>query len=75
MRHVDCHGNRNALLLAMQVDLIVCWDSAPPSRLRQRSGRTGRHRPGRVVHLLMEGKEQDDYDQNKQRETRVSVSQ
>lgn len=57
-----------------QVDLIVCWDSAPPSRLRQRSGRTGRHRPGRVVHLLLEGREQDAYHANKQKETKVAVS-
>jgi len=62
------------MLLASQVDLIVCWDSAPPSRLRQRSGRTGRHRPGRVVHLLLEGREVDAYYDNKSREAKVAVS-
>jgi hypothetical protein len=56
-----------------QVDLIVCWDSASPSRLRQRSGRTGRHRPGRVVYLLSEGREQDTYASNREREERVKV--
>jgi hypothetical protein len=57
----------------LQVDLIVCWDSAPPSRLRQRSGRTGRHRPGRVVHLLLEGRELDAYHSNKSKEAKVAV--
>lgn len=52
----------------------MCWDSAPPSRLRQRSGRTGRHRPGKVVHLLLEGRELDTYHSHKDKEARVAVS-
>lgn len=56
-----------------QVDLIVCCDSAPPGRLQQRSGRTGRHRPGRVVHLLLEGKEVEKYNSNKNAKAQVAV--
>lgn len=45
------------------VDLIVCLDvSSSPTRSVQREGRTGRHRAGRVVHLLSEGKEVQDYE-------------
>lgn len=44
------------------VDLIVCYDaSSSPIRMLQRIGRTGRKRVGRVVLLLMKGKEEDDY--------------
>ena len=44
------------------VDLIVCYDaSASPVRMLQRIGRTGRKRIGRVVLLLMRGKEDNDY--------------
>ena len=44
------------------VDLIVCYDaSASPIRMLQRIGRTGRKRVGRVVLLLMKGKEENDY--------------
>ncbi|KAM0722251.1 hypothetical protein Q7P37_001692 [Cladosporium fusiforme] len=44
------------------VDLIVCYDSsASPVRMLQRIGRTGRKRVGRVVLLLMRGKEENDY--------------
>jgi hypothetical protein len=44
------------------VDLIVCLDvSASPTRSVQRMGRTGRHRKGRVVYVLSEGREQDKY--------------
>ena len=44
------------------VDLIVCYDaSASPIRMLQRIGRTGRKRVGRVVLLLMSGKEEKDY--------------
>lgn len=44
------------------VDLIVCYDaSASPIRMLQRIGRTGRKRIGRVVLLLMKGKEENDY--------------
>ncbi|KAK9842497.1 hypothetical protein WJX81_002950 [Elliptochloris bilobata] len=48
-----------------QVDLIVCFDtSKSPIRNIQRMGRTGRHRPGRVVYILASGKEADDYQAN-----------
>lgn len=44
------------------VDLIICYDSsASPIRMLQRIGRTGRKRAGRVVLLLMKGKEENDY--------------
>ncbi|ETS87611.1 ATP-dependent DNA helicase MPH1 [Pestalotiopsis fici W106-1] len=49
-----------------QVDLIVCYDaSASPIRMLQRMGRTGRKRAGRVVLLLMQGKEEDNYAKSK----------
>ncbi|KAI1648577.1 P-loop containing nucleoside triphosphate hydrolase protein [Daldinia loculata] len=49
-----------------QVDLIVCYDaSASPIRMLQRMGRTGRKRAGRVVLLLMRGKEEDNYAKSK----------
>ncbi|KAK4180394.1 hypothetical protein QBC36DRAFT_320180 [Triangularia setosa] len=42
-----------------QVDLIVCYDaSSSPIRMLQRMGRTGRKRAGKIVLLLMKGKEQ-----------------
>ncbi|KAF3484111.1 ATP-dependent DNA helicase [Arthroderma uncinatum] len=45
-----------------EVDLIICYDSsASPIRMLQRMGRTGRKRTGKVVLLLMEGKEEDKY--------------
>lgn len=45
-----------------QVDLIVCYDaSASPIRMLQRMGRTGRKRAGRIVLLLMRGKEEEQY--------------
>ncbi|KAK5108846.1 hypothetical protein LTR62_007736 [Meristemomyces frigidus] len=44
------------------VDLIVCYDaSSSPIRMLQRIGRTGRKRIGKVVLLLMKGKEENDY--------------
>lgn len=44
------------------VDLIVCYDaSSSPIRMLQRIGRTGRKRMGKVVLLLMKGKEENDY--------------
>jgi len=44
------------------VDLIVCYDaSASPIRMLQRMGRTGRKRLGKVVSLLMKGKEESDW--------------
>ncbi|KAI0482295.1 type III restriction enzyme [Xylariaceae sp. FL0804] len=49
-----------------QVDLIICFDaSASPIRMLQRMGRTGRKRAGRVVLLLMRGKEEEKYAQSK----------
>lgn len=49
-----------------QVDLIICYDaSASPTRMLQRMGRTGRKRAGRVVLLLMKGKEEDNYAKSK----------
>lgn len=48
------------------VDLIVNYDaSASPIRMLQRIGRTGRKRMGRVVLLMMEGKEVNDYNKAK----------
>ncbi|EFR03054.1 helicase domain-containing protein [Nannizzia gypsea CBS 118893] len=45
-----------------EVDLIICYDSsASPIRMLQRMGRTGRKRMGKVVLLLMEGKEEEKY--------------
>ncbi|PQE10080.1 atp-dependent dna helicase mph1 protein [Rutstroemia sp. NJR-2017a BVV2] len=49
-----------------QVDLIVCYDSSSsPIRMLQRMGRTGRKRAGRIVLLLMRGKEEDSYRKSK----------
>ncbi|KAI1845683.1 hypothetical protein JX266_008294 [Neoarthrinium moseri] len=49
-----------------QVDLIICYDaSASPIRMLQRMGRTGRKRAGRVVLLLMRGKEEGNYAKSK----------
>ncbi|KAG6274711.1 hypothetical protein E4U47_001405 [Claviceps purpurea] len=49
-----------------QVDLIVCYDSsASPIRMLQRMGRTGRKRAGRIVLLLMRGKEEDQFARSK----------
>jgi hypothetical protein len=45
-----------------QVDLIICFNSgASPIRSIQRMGRTGRHKEGRVVHILSEGYEEGQY--------------
>ncbi|CAG8972923.1 hypothetical protein HYALB_00001343 [Hymenoscyphus albidus] len=45
-----------------EVDLIVCYDaSASPIRMLQRMGRTGRKRAGKIVLLLMRGKEEDSF--------------
>ena len=41
---------------------MLCYDAnASPVRAVQRSGRTGRTRPGRVVHLLAAGKEEQQF--------------
>lgn len=43
-----------------EVDLIVCYDSSSsPIRMLQRMGRTGRKRQGKIVLLMMKGKESD----------------
>ncbi|KAI9821446.1 MAG: 3'-5' DNA helicase [Phylliscum demangeonii] len=45
-----------------EVDLIVCCDSSSsPIRMLQRMGRTGRKRRGKIVLLLMRGKEEDSF--------------
>jgi ATP-dependent DNA helicase MPH1 len=45
-----------------QVDLIVCYDSSSsPIRMLQRMGRTGRKRAGKIVLLVMKGKEEDKF--------------
>jgi hypothetical protein len=59
--------------LRLQVDLIICWDASSPSRMRQREGRTGRSRPGRVVYLLSEGREAQHYEDNHAKEQLVKV--
>ena len=47
------------------VDLIVCYDvSKSPIRLVQRMGRTGRKREGRIIVLVAEGKEEQNYNQS-----------
>ncbi|TGO64236.1 hypothetical protein BCON_0008g00840 [Botryotinia convoluta] len=49
-----------------EVDLIVCYDSSSsPIRMLQRMGRTGRKRAGKIVLLLMRGKEEDSYKKSK----------
>ena len=59
---------------SLQVDLIVCYDgSATPVRDTQRMGRTGRHKPGRVVYLLAPG-EALAYQRNKEATARVGPS-
>ncbi|XP_066529499.1 Fanconi anemia group M protein [Hoplias malabaricus] len=48
-----------------EVDLIVCFDAQKsPIRLVQRMGRTGRHRHGRIVVILAEGREERTYNQS-----------
>lgn len=57
-----------------QVDLIICFDaSASPIRMLQRMGRTGRKRAGRVVLLLMRGKEEDNYLKSKDAYEKLQV--
>lgn len=49
------------------MDLIVCFDaSASPIRNIQRIGRTGRHKAGRVIYILSQGREVDNYYKNKE---------
>jgi hypothetical protein len=45
-----------------QVDLCVCFDTgSSPVRNIQRSGRTGRHKQGRVIYIMTD-KERDKYE-------------
>ena len=63
-KEVDEEGTRNAVLREcnLQVDLVLCYDAnASPIRDIQRSGRTGRHRQGRVIHIMAAGKEEQSY--------------
>ena len=56
-----CKWNADTVAL-LQVDLIICFDSdASPIRNIQRMGRTGRHKAGRVVYIMSEGKEEESY--------------
>lgn len=49
-------------IMLLQVDLIICFDSdASPIRNIQRMGRTGRHKAGRVVYIMSQGKEEESY--------------
>ncbi len=52
----------NELVILLQVDLVLCYDAnASPIRDIQRSGRTGRHREGKVIHIMAAGKEEQSY--------------
>lgn len=65
--------NQQPVLL--QVDLIVCFDSdASPIRNIQRMGRTGRHKPGRVVYIMSQGKEEESYRKGLQVRLQVSCN-
>ena len=58
----------------VQVDLIVCYDSsASPTRQIQRMGRTGRHRQGRVVYVLAQGREAQAYYTSQEQMARLQV--
>lgn len=55
-----------------EVDLIICYDSGfSPIRMIQRMGRTGRKRTGKVIILLMEGKEYNSYIQSQKKNKRL----
>ncbi|XP_061077667.1 Fanconi anemia group M protein isoform X2 [Conger conger] len=57
------------------VDLIVCFDAQKsPIRLVQRMGRTGRHRQGRIVVILAEGREERTYNQSQMNKRSVYKS-
>ncbi|XP_017569294.1 Fanconi anemia group M protein isoform X2 [Pygocentrus nattereri] len=56
-----------------EVDLIVCFDAQKsPIRLIQRMGRTGRHRQGRIVMILAEGREERTYNQSQSNRRKVN---
>ncbi|KAG7327911.1 hypothetical protein KOW79_007855 [Hemibagrus wyckioides] len=58
-----------------EVDLIVCFDAQKsPIRLVQRMGRTGRHRQGRIVVILAEGREERIYNQSQSNRRSVNKS-
>lgn len=47
--------------------MVICFDAAAsPTRTVQRVGRTGRHKSGRVIYLLSEGKEEAQFKKNQQ---------
>lgn len=55
-----------------EVDMIVCYDSGfSPIRMVQRMGRTGRKREGKVIVLLMEGREYLAYKASMQKKNMV----
>lgn len=55
------------------VDLIICYDvSKSPIRLVQRMGRTGRHREGKIIVLMTEGKEENAFKDSIYNKKRVS---
>ena len=46
----------------LQVEKVICYDAfQSPIRNIQRSGRTGRHEAGHVVHIITEGHEERKY--------------
>ncbi|XP_072545967.1 Fanconi anemia group M protein isoform X2 [Salminus brasiliensis] len=56
-----------------EVDLIICFDAQKsPIRLVQRMGRTGRHRQGRIVIILAEGREERTYNQSQSNRNHVN---
>ncbi|XP_063238745.1 uncharacterized protein LOC134540141 [Bacillus rossius redtenbacheri] len=65
-----CGGGHNTLVATCvgeegldigEVDLIVCFDTSNCVRMKQRMGRTGRKRAGRILMLLTAGKEHQKY--------------
>src|SRR5690606_16116755 len=48
-----------------EVDLIICFDVSDPKSSIQRMGRTGRKRDGRVVSILTEGAEVNEYQKSR----------
>ncbi|XP_028830635.1 Fanconi anemia group M protein isoform X2 [Denticeps clupeoides] len=58
-----------------EVNLIVCFDAQKsPIRLVQRMGRTGRHKQGRIVVILAEGREERTYNQSQSNRRSVNKS-
>lgn len=49
-----------------EVDMIICYDNGfSPIRMIQRMGRTGRKRDGNILIMVMEGKENSEYEKKK----------